>query len=452
MCEAPYRLVFLLAIDFHRNNSGGKVLVANQSDKTGGVGMMLQSFFGLLVLTAMAWGVSEDRRAPQVRNIVIGLGLQFLLALLLLKIALFRGFFIMLNGAVLALEASTQAGTGFVFGYLGGGRLPFELTAPGMEFIFAFRALPLLIVISALSSLLFYWGIIPKIVKGFSWLLERSMGVGGALGVGAAANVFVGMVEAPLLIRPYLAKLSRSELFAVMTCGMATVAGTVLGLYASFIGRVIPDALGHILTASLISVPAALMVARLMVPETEEATSGFLAPSQSAFGSMDAINQGTMAGLTLFLNVIAMLLVLLTLVHLANQLIGLLPDVSGSPLTLQRILGWLMAPVVWLMGIPWAEARTAGSLMGVKTVLNELLAYLELANLPTGALSPRSQLIMTYALCGFANFGSLGIMLGGLNTMVPERREEIVGLGMKSIVSGTIATSMTGAMVGILTT
>lgn len=411
---------------------------------------MIQSLFGLLVLTAMAWGMSEKRRVPQWRNIGIGLGLQFLLALLLLKWALFREFFIMLNGAVLALEKATQAGTGFVFGYLGGGRFPFEVAVPGADFILAFRALPILIVMSALSALFFYWGILPKIVQGFSWLLQRSMGVGGALGVGAAANVFVGMVESPLLIRPYLAQLTRSELFAVMTCGMATVAGTVLVLYAGFIGGIIPDALGHILTASLISVPAALMVARLMVPETEAATSGKLDASSSASSSMDAINQGTLAGLTLFLNVIAMLLVLVALVHLVNQVIGLFPAVSGAPLSLQRILGWLMAPVVWLMGIPWAEAQTAGSLMGVKTILNELLAYLQLANLPHGALSPRSQLIMTYALCGFANFGSLGIMLGGLNTMVPERRQEIVGLGLKSIVSGTLATCMTGAMVGTM--
>jgi len=411
---------------------------------------MLQSVFGVLVFTAMAWGMSEQRRVPQGRNILIGLGLQVVLAFLLLKWAVFRAFFITINGAVLALEEATQAGTSFVFGYLGGGGLPFEVTAPGGDFILVFRALPILIVMSALSSLLFYWGILPRIVRGFSWLLQRSMGVGGALGVGAAANVFVGMVESPLLIRPYLAQLTRSELFAVMTCGMATVAGTVLVLYAGFVGTILPGALGHILTASLISVPAALMVARLMVPETEAVTSGSLDPDQAASSGMDAINQGTLAGLTLFLNVTAMLLVLIALVHLINQMMGLLPGLGGESLTLQRILGWLMAPLVWLMGIPWSEAPTAGSLMGVKTVLNELLAYIQLANLPQGTLSPRSQLIMTYALCGFANFGSLGIMLGGLNAMVPERREEIVGLGLKSIVSGTLATCMTGAMVGIM--
>jgi len=411
---------------------------------------MLQSVFGVLVLTAMAWGMSEKRRVPQGRNILTGLGLQVALALLLLKWTVFRDFFITINGAVLALEEATEAGTAFVFGYLGGGALPFESSVPGADFILAFRALPILLVMSALSALLFYWGILPRIVRGFSWLLTRSMGVGGALGVGAAANVFVGMVESPLLIRPYLAQMTRSELFAVMTCGMATVAGTVLVLYAGFVGTILPGALGHILTASLISVPAALMVARLMVPETEAVTSGSLELDQAASSSMDAINQGTLAGLTLFLNVTAMLLVLVALVHLVNQMMGLLPGLGGDPLTLQRILGWLMAPLVWLMGIPWSEASTAGSLMGVKTVLNELLAYLQLANLPEGTLSPRSQLIMTYALCGFANFGSLGIMLGGLNAMVPQRREEIVGLGLKSIVSGTLATLMTGAMVGIM--
>ena len=411
---------------------------------------MLQSVFGVLVLTAMAWGMSEKRRVPQGRNILTGLGLQVALALLLLKWTVFRDFFITINGAVLALEEATEAGTAFVFGYLGGGALPFDSSVPGADFILAFRALPILLVMSALSALLFYWGILPRIVRGFSWLLTRSMGVGGALGVGAAANVFVGMVESPLLIRPYLAQMTRSELFAVMTCGMATVAGTVLVLYAGFVGTILPGALGHILTASLISVPAALMVARLMVPETEAVTSGSLELDQAASSSMDAINQGTLAGLTLFLNVTAMLLVLVALVHLVNQMMGLLPGLGGDPLTLQRILGWLMAPLVWLMGIPWSEASTAGSLMGVKTVLNELLAYLQLANLPEGTLSPRSQLIMTYALCGFANFGSLGIMLGGLNAMVPQRREEIVGLGLKSIVSGTLATLMTGAMVGIM--
>jgi len=411
---------------------------------------MMQSLFGLFVLTLIAWLFSEARGRVSWRFVAAGLSLQFLLALLLLKLPLFRGLFVALNDAIQVLQQATQAGTSFVFGYLGGGTPPFEVSNPAGEFVLAFRALPLVLVMSALSALLFHWRILPWVVKGFAWLLQRSMGIGGALGLSAAANIFVGMVEAPLLIRPYLARMTRSELFAVMSCGMATVAGTVMALYAGFLAHVVPDALAHILIASLISAPAALLVARLMVPETAEATEGELTAPQSTGSAMDAVTRGALDGLQLLLNIIAMLLVLVALVYLGNAALGLLPTVMGEPLSLQRMLGWIMAPVVWLMGIPWAEAQTAGALMGTKTVLNELIAYLDLAALPADALSARSRLILTYALCGFANLGSLGIMLGGLCGMVPERRDEIVGLGMKSIVSGTLATCMTGAIVGII--
>lgn len=412
---------------------------------------MSQSIFGLLILTALAWVFSENRRIVSLRTILVGLSLQLGLALMLLKLPAFKAFFLILNQAILSLDEATRVGASFVFGYLGGGPAPFEVISPGADFILAFRALPIILVVSALSSLLFYWRILPLLVNGFSWLLQRSMGIGGALGLGAAANIFVGMVEAPLLIRPYLKQMSRSELFAVMACGMATIAGTVMVLYASIIGSVVPDAMGHILSASLISAPAALLVARLMVPESGKVTAGELSLEHKASSSMDAITQGTLAGLQLFLNVIAMLVVLVALVHLANALLGLLPQLDGEAVSLQRILGWLMAPVVWLMGIPWSEAQAAGSLMGIKTILNEFIAYLELVKLPADALSERSRLIMIYALCGFANLGSLGIMLGGLCTIVPERRNEIAALGMKSILAGTLATCMTGAVIGIIT-
>ncbi len=411
---------------------------------------MLQSLFGLLALTTIAWLLSEERRSVHYRTVLVGLGLQIGLAILLLKLPLFRTLFVTLNQAILALEEATRSGTSFVFGYLGGAPSPFEISSPGADFILAFRALPLILVVSAISALLFYWRILPLLVNGFSWLLERSMGISGALGLGAAANIFVGMVEAPLLIRPYLIRMSRSELFAVMSCGMATIAGTMMVLYATILGGTIPDAMGHILSASLISAPAALLVARLMIPESGKATAARLTPSQEVSSSMDAVTRGTLDGLKLFLNILAMLVVLVALVHLVNQIIGLLPNVNDTPLSLQRILGWLMMPVVWLMGIPWAETHTAGGLMGIKTILNEFLAYLELAGLPEGRLSERSRLIMTYALCGFANLGSLGIMLGGLSAMVPERRTEIVALGGKSIIAGTLATCMTGAVVGMI--
>lgn len=411
----------------------------------------LQSFVGLLALIALAWLFSESRRSGGLlRTAAAGVAIQLVIAVALLKLPFTQTAFGVLNDAVAALQAATEAGSAFVFGYLGGAPLPFEESQPGASFILAFRALPLVIVISALTALLTYWRVLPLLVRGFAALLEKSMGVGGAVGLGTAANIFVGMVEAPLFVRRYLYRLSRSELFVLMTAGMATVAGTVLILYATFAGSVIPNAVGHLLTASIISAPAAITIARLMVPQDGPPTAAALEPDETITSSMDALAQGTASGLKLFLNILAMLLVFVALVHLANAVLGLLPGVGGEGLTFQRILGWLMAPVCWLMGVPWSEAATAGSLMGVKTILNEFIAYVQLSNLPPGALGERSALIMSYALCGFANFGSLGIMLGGLITMVPERREEIVGLGMKSIVSGTLATCCTGAVAGVL--
>ena len=367
-----------------------------------------------------------------------------------MKFPPFKELFLLLNQAAMALEQATMAGTSLVFGYLGGGELPFAEQFPGAAFILAFRALPLVLVVSALSALLFYWRVLPAVVRIFSGLLQRTLGIGGAVGVGAAANIFVGMIEAPLLIKPYLGKLSRSELFTIMTCGMSTIAGTVLFLYAAILQNVIPEALGQILTASIISAPAAIVVSRLMIPQEGVLTDGGLTEINEATSSMDAITRGTTEGLGLLLNIVAMLIVLVALVALTNLGLGLLPDLGGAPISLQRILGILLAPFVWLLGIPWSEALTAGSLLGTKTILNEFIAYLNLAGLPEGALSPKSRLIMTYALCGFANFGSLGIMIGGMGTMAPERRSDIVALGMKSILAGTLATCMTGAIVGLL--
>ena len=414
------------------------------------LGPPLQPLLGLVLITALAWSLSEDRRAVRPRLILAGIALQFILGLLLLKLPPAKQAFLALNDLVLALQRATQAGTELVFGFLGGGASPFETLYPEHSFVLAFRALPLLLVISALSALLFHWRILPVLVRGFAWALRRTLGTGGPLGLAAAANVFVGMTEAPLLIRPYLAGLSRSALFGVMTCGMATVAGTVMVLYASILGPEIPDAMGHILTASLISAPAALMIAGILVPDSAPIDDAPPSIARESRGAMDAITRGTLDAIPLWLNILAMLVVMVALVGVANELLGLLPAVAGEPLTAQRLLGWLMAPVVWLIGIPWSEATAAGALMGVKTVLNELVAYLELARLPEGTLSDRSQIIMTYALCGFANFGSLGIMIGGLGAMAPERRPEIVALGMKSILAGTLATLMTGAVVALL--
>lgn len=410
----------------------------------------VQSVVGIGVLVALAWALSERRREVPWRLVAVGIAIQVALALLLLKVPGSRLAFEVVNDGVMALQAATRAGTSFVFGYLGGGELPFEEPYPGAAFILAFQALPLVLVISALTALLTYWQILPWIVRLAARLLSRVMGIGGAVGLSAAANIFVGMVEAPLFIRPYMNRLSRSEMFTVMTVGMATIAGTVLVIYAGFLGPVLPGAAGHLLVASIISAPAAILIAQLMVPETGPQTDGRFHDYPEAAGTMDAITQGTQDGLKLWLNVIAMLLVLIALVTLVNQILSLLPDVAGEPVTLERLLGLAMAPLVWLIGIPWSEAVTAGGLMGIKTVLNEFLAFQRLGSLPEGTLSERSVLIMSYALCGFANLGSLGIMIGGLAALAPDRRGEIAALGPKSIVSGTLATLMTGAVVGVI--
>ena len=413
-----------------------------------------QNLVGILIFVGLAWllGMRDPSVSFKDRLAVVasGLAVQFVLALMLLNLPVTHGLFLWLNGAVSALQEATSAGTGFVFGYLGGGPLPFEETKPGASFILAFRALPLILVMSALSSLLFYWRVLPLIVGAVSWCLQKLLGIGGALGLGAAANVFVGMVEAPLLIRPYLGRLTRSELFAIMVCGMATIAGTMMVLYATVLRNVIPDAIGHLLTASLINAPAAIMVARLMVPESASPTAGDLGPHLRPASAMDAITRGTLDGVNLLINVIAMLVVLVALVHLANLTLGLLPDFGGAPLTMQRLLGVVLAPLAWLMGIPWSETSHAGALLGTKIILNEFIAYLDFAALPPGTFEARSQVIMTYALFGFANLGSLGILIGGLTTMVPERRREIIGLGFKSIIAGTITTCLTATVVGLL--
>lgn len=412
----------------------------------------LQSALGVFALLAFAYLISENRRAVDWRNVGVAFAVTVVTAVLLLEVPQLKIVFAAVGRAANAVSDATRAGTSLVFGYLGGGGLPFELKTPGADFILAFQALPIVLVMSVLTTLLFHWRILPPIVRGFSWLLERTMGIGGAVGLSTAANIFLGMVESPLFIKPYLARLTRGELFMVMTGGMAGIAGTVFVLYATILKAVIPDVAGHILVASIVSAPGALLISMLMVPDKpgERTDVGSVEIGAVADSTMDAIVRGTAAGLELLLNIVAMLIVLVALVALANAILSLLPDVAAAPTTLQRLLGLAMAPVCWLMGIPWDQAVTAGSLMGVKTVLNELIAYLELAKLPADALDPRSRLILLYAMCGFANFGSLGIMIAGLTVMAPERRADIVSLGPKTIVSGTLTTCLMGAIVGVL--
>ena len=415
--------------------------------------MSWQSVLGIIFFTGLAWGLSEQRSRVSWKVAAVGLLLQLGLALLLLKISVIQTLFLGLNDIVTALQDATRAGTSFVFGYIGGGPLPFQEPYPGASFTLAFQALPLILVVSALSAALFHWRVLPRVVRGFSWALEKSLGVSGAGGFAVAANIFVGMVEAPLLVRPYIARLSRSDLFMVMTAGMATIAGTMMVLYASVLGGAIDNALGHILTASLISAPAAIMVARLMVPGGDETSLGdetsFEVPRQYA-STMDAVTRGTIDGVQLLINVVAMLIVMVALVSLVNMILGLFPEVAGASLSLERLLGWIMTPFAWLLGVPWEQAGTVGQLLGTKVVLNEFIAYLELAKMGDEMLDPRSRMIVVYALCGFANLGSLGIMIGGLLSIAPDRRDDIVSLGPKSILSGLLATSLTGAVIGVL--
>jgi concentrative nucleoside transporter, CNT family len=411
---------------------------------------ILHQLLGIAVMLGLAWALSEDRRAIRWRTVAVGMLLALLLAAALLKLPPIAAALQSLNAVVDALNAATLAGTSFVFGYLGGAQPPFTATHPQSSFILAFQALPLVLVISALSALLFHWRLMPLVVHAFAWLLRRTLGVGGAVGVSAAANVFVGMVEAPLVVAPYLARLSRGELFIVMNCGMATIAGTVLVLYATFVSPVVPNALAHLLVASFVATPVAISVAALMVPSPLGDAAPVRLERQDA-NSVAAVTRGTLEGLQLLLNIVAMLVVFVALVALANAALGLMPPIGGQPLSLERILGWIFAPLAWLVGIPLHEAAVAGNLLGKKTVLNEFIAYLELARLPADQLSPRSRLLLTYALCGFANFGSLGIMLGGLDALLPQqRRAELAELGMKSVLAGLLSTCLTAALVGLL--
>lgn len=418
--------------------------------------LSLQSMLGIALLPFAAWLLSENRRAAPpkalLRFVLVGLAAQFVIAAVLLGLPQSRFVFEALAGAVRALQEATLVGVRFVFGYLGGGPVPYPEASPANGFILAFRALPLILVMSVLSRLLYHWGILPIIVRGVAAVLRRVLGVSGPLGIAAAAKVFLGMVEAPLLIRPYLARLGRGELFALMTVGMATVAGTVFALYAAILEPSVPGAAGHVLTASVMNVPAALVIARLMVP------SGYAAADATAemdlgprpASSMEAIAQGTADGLKLLAYVVAMLIVMVALVALANSALGGIGRMVGLTLTFEKIVGWAAAPLAFIIGIPWAEAGTGGSLIGMKVVLNELLAYLHLTQLPEGALSPRSRTIMTYALCGFANLGSLGILVGGLSSMAPERRPEIAELGMRALLGGVMATLLTASVVGVI--
>ena len=413
----------------------------------------MQGLVGIVIITLGAWALSEDRRGrPGFRWILGALLLQVVVALVVVRVPFVWSVIGLANHAVAAIEKATLVGSSYMFGYTGGAPAPFVLKeGAASPLIIAFQILPLIIVYSALAALLWQWGVLSRIVAGLSWALRRTLGVSGVVGLSSGASIFLGVVEAPLVVRAYFERMSRSELFAVMTLAMATISGAILVLYAQTLARTVPDAVGHMISASLISLPAAILIARLMAPGDAATEASVEETGLRYDSSIDAIVRGTMDGVQLFLAVIGMIIVIFALVALADQVLALVPAVQGEPLSLRRIFGWLFAPLMWTLGVPWDQAPQAGALMGTKTILNEYVAYMDLAALPAGSLDPRSQLIVTYALCGVANLASVGLLVSTIGTLAPSRRAEAAGLGMKSWVAGNMASAMTGAVIGLVT-
>ncbi len=406
------------------------------------LGPRLVSALGLVAMVGFAWVFSAHRRLFPWRVVGLGITVQLLIGLALLRTDAGSAFFVAVNAGVAGLLGFAEAGTRFVFG-------PLLDVGPS----FALGVLPIIVFMGALFSVLYHLGVVQRLVGWLAVVLARALGISGAESLAAVANVFVGMAEAPLLVRPYLDRMTRSELFTVMNTGMATVAGSVLLAYVQMLGG--GDFAGHLVTASLLSAPAGILIAKVLVPETETpetaGSSGSALPRSSA-NLIDAASMGALAGLRIAAYVGALLVAFVALVALLNAGVGAAGGLFGFPdLTFQRVLGLLLAPLAWLMGIPWNDAVHVGALLGVKTVLNEFLAYADLGELiRTGAIGERSALIASYALCGFANFGSLAILLGAIGSLAPTRRADVARLGLRSILGGTLATLMTGCVAGLI--
>ena len=408
----------------------------------------MHGIIGILVILLLAWAVSERRMQVRPLAVVITLVVQIVLAAILLRVPVVSEALASINVVVGAIGSATREGTSFVFGYIGGGELPFNLAADSAPHIFAFQLIPQVLVFAVLVALLWYWRVLPMVIKGFAWLLQRTLGIGGAVGCAAAASVFVGMVESPMVIRAHLKTITRSEFFVVITCGMSTVAGSIMVLYVSIIGAVVQDALGHIVTASILNVLGGILIARVMIPDDTVTDSGDI---EDAFGyqsAFDAITRGTTDGVRIVVNIVAMLIVLISLVGLINHMIAVIPA-GEAPLSLGRIAGWVFQPLSWCMGIPWSDANAAGQLMGTKLVINELVAYQQLGEVGLD-LQERTNLILTYSLCGFTNLGSVGILIGGVSAIVPERRDDLIALAPRTLISGTLVAFLTGSIVGLV--
>ena len=411
-----------------------------------------QSLLGLGLILVVCWALSEDRSRFPWRLALGAVAVQVLLVLGLFGIPGARAVVRGINAGVDGLAAATAQGTQFVFGYMAGGAQPYDVTNPGALFVFAFQGLPLILVISALSALLWHWQILKWITRGFGFIFQKTMGLGGASALAVAVNIFLGMIESPIVIRAYLDKLTRSEVFLMIVVGLATVAGSTMVAYATILREVLPNAAAHVLVASIVSAPAGVLLARIMIPE-KKGQGGYFADYGSLLkydSSIDAISKGTMDGLTVALNISAILIVFVSFVAIGNGLLSVFPDVLGAPLTIERVLGGVFAPLAWLIGVPWAEASQAGYLLGVKLMLTEFIAFIQLGGVPAEAMSERTRMIMTYALCGFANVGSVGITVTGVGVLMPERRAEIIGMVWKALLAGFLATCMTAAVVGAM--
>lgn len=411
----------------------------------------LRSLAGVAFVFALAWALSTNRKQFPWRIAAVALAIEVVLAAAMLMAPPLRAALGAVSAGLDGLQAATVEGEKFVFGYLAGGAAPFDVAHPENSTVLAFGILPLIIVVSALSALLWKWGVLEWMCRGLGWVLRKTMGISGALGLATGANIFLGMVEAPLVIRPYLAKMSRADLFVIMTTGLATIAGTVMALYASFLSGTSPDAAGHILVASFMAAPGSIAIARVMMPEAVEDRSAEVEKAPVLYrSSMDAFARGVQDGVNMLIAVVAMLLAAVAFVALANMILAaLLPEIGGSELTIGRIFGWIFSPLMWMLGIPWQDAMPAGELMGTKTALNELIAYLDLSKIGAADIEPRTRLMMIYALCGFANFASVAIMIGGLSAICPERRDDFADLGLKSLVAGTLTNMLSAALIGL---
>ena len=409
-----------------------------------------RAILGIVMIFAIAYGLSENKKAFPWRIVLGAVAIQFVFALVLFGIPIVRDGLFQANKLVDGLIAATAYGTGFVFGPILGTQAGWEgLTGqPGP--IFALHLLPLIIVVASLSAILWHWHILRWVTKGFASIFRRFLGLGGATSLAVSANVFMGMTEAPVLIKPYIKGMTRSEIFILMVAGFATVAGSVLVLYGVFLKDVLPNALGQLLAASLIAAPAAVALALVMVPETVDEKQRAHEPDFEYESTMDAFATGASDGLKILANIVTMLIAAFALLYLVNLGLKSLPDVAGSELSIERILGWVFAPIMYMVGVPMNEAAQSGSLIGVKTVLTEFVAFLQLAGEGGEGLSPRTSMITAHAICGFANFGSIGILIGGLSIIEPSRRTTFLQLAWKTLIAGTLATCLSGAVVAVL--